>query len=112
MKILILGTTSYETKMTEHATKLINDGHAVRTPAFDHHPELDDLGVCEYNRGLIRWAEEIHVFWDQRSPGFVFDFGMLFYAQKPIKIIYLGPKTLTGVLTKYEQKMKGGKKTP
>ena len=104
MKITIIGTTSYQKQMQEHKNKLENDGHEVKVPAFDNHPNLDDLGICEYNRKLIKWAEEIHLFWDQRSIGTVFDFGMVFMAEKPLVIIYMETKTFKGVMEKYEHK--------
>ena len=75
------------------------------TPAFDHHEELDELGVCKYNRDTIEWADKIYIIWDQRSVGTVFDFGMVFMARKPIKIYYLEPKTMTGVMKKYEEEL-------
>ena len=102
MKITIIGTTSYQKKMKLYKKKMESDGHEVKIPAFDNKPNLDDLGVCEYNRDLIHWADEIHVFWDQRSIGTVFDFGMCFGLKKQIKIIYMETKTFKGVMEKYE----------
>lgn len=103
MKIVILGTTSYLNKMIKHKIELEKGGHKVKLPVFDSHPELDELEICKFNRGIIKWCEEIHVFWDQRSIGFIFDFGMVFALNKPLKIMFLEPKTLTGVLTAYEK---------
>uniref|UniRef100_A0A6M3JKJ2 Nucleoside deoxyribosyltransferase n=1 Tax=viral metagenome TaxID=1070528 RepID=A0A6M3JKJ2_9ZZZZ len=105
MKIALFGTTSYQGKMLRHEESLKEQGHEVKLPAFDSHPEFDDIEVCEFNRSLIEWAERIDVFWDNRSVGFVFDFGMIFMARKPIHVAYLEPKTLAGVLTKYEGRM-------
>lgn len=101
MKITIIGTTSYQGKMAEHANRLKAAGCDVKVPAFDNHPDLDDLGVCKYNRDLIEWADEVHLFWDQRSMGTVFDFGMAFMARKPLKILYMETKTFKGVMEKY-----------
>ncbi len=101
MKIAIIGTTSYQDKMKIHKAQLEKDGHEVFIPAFDSHPDLDDLGVCKFNRGLIEKADEIHMFWDQRSSGTVFDFGMVFALRKPFKIIYMEEKTFRGVMEKY-----------
>ena len=101
-KIAIIGSSQYREKIAKHKEELEGKGHEVETPAFDDHPEFDELGVCKYNRSLIEWADEIHMIWDQRSIGVVFDFGMLFALRKKFKIIYLEPKTFTGVMEKYE----------
>lgn len=104
MKVTIIGSTQYQDKIREHAQKLRKEGHTVFIPAFDDHPELDELGVCEYNLALIEKSDEVHIVWDQRSYGTVFDFGMSFALRKPIRIIYLEPKTMAGVMRKYERK--------
>jgi hypothetical protein len=101
MRIVIIGSTQYKDKFLEVEKRLINDGHRVRIPAFDDHADLDELGVCEYNRELIEWAEEVHLIWDRRSTGTIFDFGMCFMARKPLVIEYLEPKTFEGVMKKY-----------
>jgi hypothetical protein len=82
----------------------MEDGHDVRTPAFDMHPDLDELGICEYNRGLIEWADEVHVIWDGRSVGVIFDLGMLFALRKPLVIEYIESKTFKGVMEKYAER--------
>lgn len=102
MKIGIIGTTSYIERMKKHRDRLIFKKHDARIPAFDYHPELDELGVCKFNLELIQWADQLHIFWDQRSTGTIFDFGMCFALNKPIKLIYLEPKTFRGVMEKYE----------
>jgi hypothetical protein len=105
MKIVIIGSTQYQTKILMHRDKLVGQGHEVKIPAFDSHPVLDELGVCMSNREIIRWADEVHLIWDRRSVGTIFDFGMVFMAEKPLKIIYLEPKTFEGVMKKYEDFM-------
>ena len=102
MKVAIIGSSQYQQKFLEHKEKLEKEGHEVRIPAFDSHPELDDLGVCKFNREAIRWADRVDIIWDQRSLGTVLDFGMTFMAEKPVVIIYMEKKTLRGVMEKYE----------
>lgn len=102
--IVIIGSTQYIEKIKTHANKLRAKGKEVILPAFDDHPELDELGICEYNRGLIERADEVHIIWDQRSMGTLFDFGQAFALHKKIKIIYLEPKTFGGVMKRYEKK--------
>jgi hypothetical protein len=102
MKITIIGTTCYKKNMLKYREEMELVGHTVHIPAFDDHPNFDDLAVCEYNRTLIEAADEVHMFWDQRSVGTIFDFGMVFALRKKFKIIYLEPKTFRGVMEKYE----------
>lgn len=102
MKITIIGSTQYREKMYDHKTKLIAEGHEVRLPVFDDDPMLDELGICEQNRISIEWADRVDIFWDQRSMGTIFDFGIAFGLRKKIKIIYLEPKTFADVMRKYE----------
>lgn len=101
MKIVIIGSTQYKEKFLNIKTVLEAEGHEVKLPAFDENPFLDDLGVCEYNRDAIEWADEVRMIWDRRSMGTVFDFGMVFALRKPFKIEYLEEKTFEGVMRKY-----------
>jgi hypothetical protein len=103
MKIAFLGSTVYKDQMEAKKIELIQAGHEVKIPAFNRFKGWDELQVCLYNRANIEWADEIYIWWDNRSPGFIFDFGMLFYAKKKIHIVYLEPKTFAGLLEKYER---------
>ncbi len=104
MKIAIIGTTAYQTKMAEYADSMIKLGHEVKVPAFDNHQGLNEWEVCDYNRSIIEWADEIHVIWDARSLGTIFDLGMSFALRKKIKIIYLNNKTFVGFINQYAEK--------
>lgn len=105
-KIAIIGSSQYmQEKMIPLKEKLEKEGHEVRVPALDRIPELDEIGVCNYNLEIIKWSDIVYVLWDQRSIGTIFDFGMAFALRKPIKIEYLNPKTFTGLMKKYEQLM-------
>ena len=101
MKITIIGSTQYKQKFLDLKEQLEKEGNEVCIPAFDDHPELDDLGVCLFNREKIEWADRIHLIWDRRSTGTIFDFGMCFMARKPLVIEYLEPKTFENVMRKY-----------
>ncbi len=106
MKIAIIGSTAYFDKMKEHRIKLMLTDKTglleVRLPVLDQHHELDELGILTVNREMIELADEVHVLWDQRSLGTMFDFGMAFALRKPIKIVFLEPKTFTNALKQYE----------
>ena len=107
MKIAIIGTTSYLEKMENHKRILLDSfgRHYIRLPRFDS-DDLNELEICEKNREMIEWADEVHIFWDQRSMGTVFDFGMCFALRKLVKVMYLEPKTMAGVMKKYEEETK------
>jgi diphthamide synthase subunit DPH2 len=101
MKIVLIGSSQYREKFERVRDRLESEGHDVRIPAFDSQPSFDDIGVCAHNRSLIEWADEVHVIWDQRSTGTIFDFGMCFMARKPLVIEYMEEKTFRGVMEKY-----------
>jgi hypothetical protein len=89
----------------KHKAEMEDEGHEVMIPVFDSQPGFDELQISRYNRKMIRWADRVDIIWDQRSVGTVFDFGMTFMAEKPIKIVYLEPKTFKGVMEKYERSL-------
>lgn len=51
--------------------------------------QKDDIGlrICEDNKEAISNADEIHIYWNKDSKGSLFDIGMAFSLNKPIKII-------------------------
>lgn len=102
MKLLVIGSTQYSDKFQEVRRKLESQGHMVKLPAFDDRPDLTELGICQHNRDLILWADRVHLIWDNRSLGTVFDMGMVFMARKPLVIEYLEPKTFARVFQQYE----------
>ncbi len=107
MKIALIGSSQYAERFRDVESRLQNEGHDVRTPAFDM-GGLDELGICKHNRALIEWADEVRVLWDGRSMGTIFDFGMVFALQKPFVIEYIEPKTFRGVMEKYAKQMRDG----
>jgi nucleoside 2-deoxyribosyltransferase len=107
MKVAIIGTTSYLDRMMKHKATLEKAGDDVGLPAFDNDEmNLEDaeLQICLYNRDLIKWADEVHLFWDQRSFGTMFDLGMCVALDKPVKAIYIEPKTFKNVILQWEKR--------
>lgn len=104
MKITLIGTHAYRNKMAEYKSRLESEGHEVKIPAFDSHPEFNELQIFEYNLNVIVWADRVDIFWDQRSFGTVFDFGMTFALGKPIRVVYLESKTVKNGMKQYEEK--------
>jgi len=104
MNICIIGSTAYQDKMFDHRYQLEEENHDVRLPAFDGHQEMNEYQVCEYNRSLIEWADEVHVLWDGRSTGTIFDLGMCFALKKPLKLIYLNRRSFHGLVLQMDEK--------
>jgi hypothetical protein len=104
-RIFIIGSTCYKDKMLKHQQDLIKKGYDVRLPSFDYSYKKE-LSIITENKNSIFWADEIHMFYDGRSYGTIFDFGMLFYAMKPLKIIYLNEKTIVNAMKQYEEVMR------
>ena len=100
--VVMIGSTQYRDKMLAHQQELENEGYKVSMPSFDDASGMDELDICKRNRMLIEESDEVHLFWDGRSVGTVLDFGMAFALRKVVKIIYLEPKTIAGVMRKYE----------
>lgn len=101
MKIAIIGSTSLRDRMASHAQDLENRGHAVRMPYFDD-VMMTELELSQCNLANIKWADRVDILWDQRSIGTVLDFGFVMALDKPIELVYLEPKTLTGVMKQYK----------
>ena len=101
-KIFCIGTTSYKHMMQEYADELnAKADFKVRIPKFDDY-HLDELQICKRNVEDIKWADEVHVFWDQRSTGTIFDFGAAFALGKKIKLVFINRKTFLNVMRWYE----------
>jgi hypothetical protein len=104
MKIAIIGSTQYKDKFINLEGILVQHGHEVKIPAFDNHPNFNELDICEFNLGIIKWADEVYLIWDNRSIGAIFDIGMVFALNKPLKIQYIESKTFANVVTLYSKK--------
>ena len=101
MRIAIIGSTGLQNKMRIAQGRLMAAGHECRLPEFDSNATLDALGIAECNRDLIKWSEQVNVFWDQRSPGTIFDFAMAFALRKVVVIEYMEKKTISDIMYNY-----------
>ena len=74
--------------LQDYLSQLENEGHKVHYPPRDTNQD-DPVGldICTENRAAINEADEIHIYWNPTSQGSLFDFGMLFMAEKPLKLI-------------------------
>ena len=102
MKILIIGSTIYFNRMQSYARTLISQGHEPIMPAFDSE-ETSVLETLTRNRRWMEMADEVHLIYDGRSYGSIFDFGMCFAMRKPLKIIYISPKNIVVGMQEYEE---------
>jgi len=99
--IAIIGSIQYLDKMKNYADELKKKGYTVHLPKTDF-DDLTELEMCIENLKRIKEADEVHVFWDQRSLGTVFDLGMSFALGKKIKVVYLEQKTFANLLRQIE----------
>jgi nucleoside 2-deoxyribosyltransferase len=86
------------------------EGISVHYPARD--TDQDDpvgLDICRQNRDAIAAADEVHVLWDPKSAGSLFDFGMAFALDKPVVVINISDveetpsKSFSNVLRRLDQ---------
>lgn len=101
MKIAIIGSSQYQEKVRKKADELRSQGHDVRLPAYDDYKDFDELDCISYNRALIEWADEVHIIWDNRSSGTIFDFGMCFALRKKVVVDYIESKTFEKAMKAY-----------
>jgi len=109
LKIAIIGSTAYQDKMNTHKTQLKKDGHTILMPNFDK-PSKNELEICEGNRQIIEDADEVHLIWDGRSIGAIFDIGMVFALRKPLIEVFIQPKSFRKFVEQYVEPLTYGDK--
>ena len=72
--------------VADYIKKKENEGNTVYYPARDT-DQTDPIGfaICDENFKGMRDADEVHIFWDEKSSGSLFDLGMAFALRKPLK---------------------------
>jgi len=105
-KVALIGSTQYEEKMKLYTWSHRNDGWDIKLPFFDSTVGVNTSGLTmmERNLELIKWADEIHIFWDGRSIGTWGDFCMAFALKKKVQILFLEPKSCRNIIKQYEEK--------
>ncbi len=74
--------------LEDYISRLETAGHKVHFPPRNtNQNDLVGLNICSENRAAIMGADEIHIYYNPKSEGSLFDFGMTFMADKPIKLI-------------------------
>jgi len=77
-------TNGWKVGLTTYAEHLESLGHQVYFPLKNTKQNSSELEICEENRLAIMDADEVHMAWDGKSEGCLFDFGMAFALQKKI----------------------------
>lgn len=61
-------------------------GYKVHWPARDTKQDEGAVRICDANRIAMQAVDEVHVWWDPKSEGSVFDLGMAFATLNRIRI--------------------------
>jgi len=79
---------AYKEAIENQVSFLESQGNEVYYPARDTN-QNDPIGlrICQDNREAISNADEVHIIWDGKSTGSLFDLGMAFAMNKPIKTV-------------------------
>lgn len=75
-------------------SRIENEGYCLHWPPRD--TKQDDpigLRICRDNMAAIKAADVVHVIWDGKSQGCLFDLGMAFALEKPIIPLSLPDET-------------------
>lgn len=92
---LICPVRGHDMQETEDIVKkLESEGWKVHWPPRDTNQE-DEHGynICTENMNAIKYADVVHIVWDGKSTGSVFDMGMAFALGKKIVPISMPPLT-------------------
>lgn len=82
------------TELEEDVSRLEGQGYEVHWPARDTDQDCNTgIHICEQNRKAIYEADAVHVIWDGKSQGVLFDLGMAFALNKRAIVISLPPMT-------------------
>jgi hypothetical protein len=105
MKIFLIcpvrnATKEQKEQMMKYIDELELDGNQVHYPARDTKQEDETGGwnICTTNKNAILNADEVHIFWDDRSTGSLFDLGIAFGASK--KLVVVNPESINLANTK------------
>lgn len=77
--------------IARYALNLVRAGHMVHWPLRDT-DQNDSVGlrICQDNRQAIEDADEVHIWWNKKSQGSIFDLGMAFALRKKIVLVNVG----------------------
>ncbi|MBI2446856.1 MAG: hypothetical protein HYV51_03525 [Parcubacteria group bacterium] len=73
--------TKNQNAIKKYVSWLEAEGCEVYWPARDNPYQITDnvgITICEHNRYMMFWADEVHIWYDKNSMGSIFDIGMFF----------------------------------
>jgi len=89
-KIYIAHSLGYSERVLHYVKFLESLGHLVYFPMRDTKQEgTTPRDVLRQNLAGIIWADEVHVIWNGKSYGTIFDLGNTYALGKPIRIIHV-----------------------
>jgi hypothetical protein len=69
-------------KIQAYVDDLESKGNNVYWPARDTNQTMQELHICNANAGnIVHFAHEVHIWWNGKSEGSLFDLGMVFMIQ-------------------------------
>jgi len=92
MKIFIIGSVRDATRenqimMEDYVDFLEHHGHQVHLPKRDTKQDACGYDICTENMEAIKYADEVHIFYNSDSQGSHFDMGVAFALHKKIVVI-------------------------
>jgi hypothetical protein len=102
-KFFIIHSKGLTDKASILAGQLRSEGHDVYVPGTQTKQDTDELTICTANREAMSRADEVRVIWDGTSHGVIFDLGMAFAMNKPIKLEYVIPKSMKGLMERLSE---------
>ena len=87
MKVFIAHSIGMTQEAIQYARQLTSVGHECYIPGRDTCQTTNEMQILKTNRDALEDSDEVHVIWDLSSLGTIFDLGVAFAFQKPVRII-------------------------
>ena len=102
MKIFIICpvrnvSDEFKKQIEDYVEEMESRNHMIHYPPRDT-DQKDETGIriCTDNKKAIEQADEIHIFYDGKSKGALFDLGMAFALKKPVRAIRIPDEQESG----------------
>jgi len=85
LKIYVAHSLGLSDYVAEYVERLEKEGHEVYFPARDTSQDaITEAVILLQNWEGIKWCDEVHVIWNGKSYGTIFDLGNAYAINKPI----------------------------